>query len=214
MTDAVSVYVFGAGDGLVKVGVSGDTKARAAQLRAMLPGGRMIYERSADNLRSRRAERLAHVQLSTHCIGGEWFAVDADTAIMAVDGAIDVASAMRIKTSTPRPPSGLHSWVKTCRIVMDWTVKEFAARAGVSPPTITKAETADGSMTCAVADKLLRALFAVGWTIEQTIPGVISEGLVLHAPKGHCVSISGGVPLFSREVSASRLRDTPKGGEP
>lgn len=198
MRDGISVYVFGTGDGLVKVGVSGDTKARAAQLRTGLPNGRMLYERTASVLRGRKAERIAHRLLSAHCIGGEWFATDADTAILAVDGAIDSALEPRIPETKPRADEHLFSWVRVCRIVMGWTIKELAERSVVSVGTINRAEGGDENITCGVADKMLRAFLAVGWTIEQTIPGILSDGLVLHAPNGHMISIVGGVPLFRK----------------
>lgn len=182
----VSVYVFGSESGLVKVGVSKDTRARAAQLRLQMPEGRMLYERPSDAPRSWKAERLAHELLSSHRIGGEWFAVDAETAIMAVDGAIDAAVPPRPKASRGRPSLPM-TWPKIGRIVMGWTLNDLSVRSGVSRHTIARLEAGGDDVTCGTVSKVLDAFLAAGCLLKQTIPGIISRGIVMQSPPGNPV---------------------------
>jgi transcriptional regulator with XRE-family HTH domain len=210
-----SVYVFGAGDGLVKIGVSKDTATRAAQLRLLLAGGRMIYERATDPIRSRKAERLAHTMLAAHRIGGEWFAIDPDAAIMAVDGAIDAAVIPAPRQIPRRVADRPMTWAKIGRIAMGWSLKDLSERAAVSRPTISRLEAGSDDVTCGTVDKVLMAFLNAGCTMEQTVPGVMSRGIMMRSPPESRMITEWEFSLSYGKAKRPgvRLRSLSKGGE-
>lgn len=186
MPEAVSVYVFGEGgkDALVKVGFAVNPLARAKQLRAHLPNGRMLYQRQTLPGPGRKVERAAHQMLRSHCIGGEWFATDAETAVMAVDGAFSTHSAPDVDIDVSAVRSAEFAWVRRVREHMGWSVREFARRSGVQVQTLCRIEAGDVGVSCMIVCRLYAALEQVGWHFNQTIPGSISHGVLLVPPGG------------------------------
>jgi len=88
MNQAV-VYVFGVpGEMRVKVGFSPAPSVRGQTLRNVekMPRARLLYALPcASRDQARRIEALAHEGLAEHHIEREWFSVDAEIAIDAID---------------------------------------------------------------------------------------------------------------------------------
>lgn len=76
------LYVIGDDAGLVKIGVTNDIPRRLQAMRCASgrPDLRVIYRANCDD-RARTVERDLHRRLHGLRVFGEWFEVDADTAI-------------------------------------------------------------------------------------------------------------------------------------
>jgi hypothetical protein len=74
-----ATYVIGRGENLHKIGISTRPYVRAEEL-----GGSLLFHVFRPDRAARAIEQVAHRQLVAHVAGGEWFNVDAQTAINTV----------------------------------------------------------------------------------------------------------------------------------
>lgn len=89
MTDAVSVYVIGAGKRRHKIGMSNNVTKRLALLQTGSHERlRVCHSVPLDGPQARRVEAFAHYQLSEKRTFGEWFAVSEGEARHAVEEAV------------------------------------------------------------------------------------------------------------------------------
>jgi hypothetical protein len=97
----VYLYIIGSQSGPVKVGISHDPTAGAAQLRSKRNEKLILMgQYPAGRVRALAAERYVHWLLRDKAIGGEWFNVTRTEAAQAIHDAVATA----IEAELSRPP--------------------------------------------------------------------------------------------------------------
>lgn len=91
MSEAVYIYAIGCPDGPVKIGVSASPQGRLNDLQVACPYKiDLLHMRQCRNRRHAMShERLIHKIYSDHRLIGEWFEIDEEIAIEAIDTSID-----------------------------------------------------------------------------------------------------------------------------
>ena len=98
---ARSLYVIGAEDGPLKIGISTDVGGRLAALQSHSPHA-LVAHHQAQPGDARLVERVAHQLLAAKRVRGEWFDVSIDDAVAAINQAIALVESGDL--SLLRPP--------------------------------------------------------------------------------------------------------------
>ena len=172
------VYAIGSEDGPQKIGRSANPTARLRGLQTSSPHRLKLH--ATINIPATDAvavERRAHATLSLRRLSGEWFGVTPDQAVTAVKEAAVVVAHERAERATaaewqdeqmplfPADPIRLGPLtgrqLRGARAMLAWKVSDAAAKAGVSPNTITRVE-GDGSVNTATLKAMQGAYEAAG----------------------------------------------------
>lgn len=108
------VYVIGAPDGPIKIGVAADAAARCAMLQVGNPAALTVLHKVSVSRRDVYfVERYAHALLSDDRIRGEWFDVEPDQAIAAVNASVEALRSGAAIPPEPKPISD--SWQRRAK---------------------------------------------------------------------------------------------------
>lgn len=184
------VYVV-VGDGVVKVGVSGNPTNRLIELsrgRSLLTLGYQTAEFASS--RAFAVERQAHTLLAAAAQGGEWFKVSENEAIFAVADAIDIVDATPIMEKAQRDPCSDGITPGQCRGArgaLRWSQSQLARASAVSPQTVKNFED-NRPVLPAIAAGIERALRDAGVAFitedDSGGVGVGYQGCVVRLPQG------------------------------
>lgn len=90
---SVHIYAIGRADGPIKIGISAHPGGRALDLQSGCPFEiSLLYNRECrDRAFALQQERIIHSVYAGRRLTGEWFDIDQETAIEAIDTAIEIA---------------------------------------------------------------------------------------------------------------------------
>lgn len=178
----VSIYVIGAEDGPMKVGLSRKPLTRLAQLRVHCPDELLLhYDLKVPALDASTVEKYAHALLWQKRVRGEWFDVPTSAAIKAVDlGAVGVAAGRLPPSGRLRKPGrtglstkGGQEHLSPERAAMrDWYRERFVRVAAHNPFKRTDPDRHEDRATIRAAHDLIRAAAGeTGVTIMRLVAG-------------------------------------------
>ncbi len=152
------IYVIGASENLKKIGITRNPPGRLRNLQTANPAKLQLeYLKQCEEHEAVRLEREVHKRFSADRLAGEWFAINAETAVVgiesvAVELGVPLLAAAPLVNEQGRTANKSHFGMATssalisgvqCRIAragLDWSIRQVADKTEIHHNTIGRIE--------------------------------------------------------------------------